>query len=85
MTIVYVTTEYHSHQHRNHAYVPSSRMDTGPWVFFGTQPLPFRQILRDLPMGFFRNPTFALPADSVRSIDYSVSDNRVEFTGAPTQ
>ena len=36
-------------------------------------------------MGFFLNKTFTLAAaDSVRPIDYSVSDIRVEFTPAPT-
>jgi hypothetical protein len=25
-----------------HVHAPRSRMHTGPWVFFGTKPLPLR-------------------------------------------
>jgi hypothetical protein len=54
------------------SHVPHSRMDTGPWVFFTRV--------------VFRNQTFALVSeDSVRPIDYSVSDNRVVFAPSPTQ
>ncbi len=36
-------------------------------------------------MGFFHNQTFVLTvADSPRPMDYSVSDNRVDFAPAPT-
>ena len=35
-------------------------------------------------MGFFHNQTFVLHTTSERSIDYSVSDSRVEFTPATT-
>ncbi len=49
-----------------HAHAPLSRIHTGPWVFFGTKPLPF---LSTLPS-----------EDSARPIDYSVSDIRVSST-----